>query len=401
MNGSVAIFNNNTVSYHLTIMELTKLFILAFLPFLSVSCGGDSDEPDAGPTPDDKVSTAGFDKYTEANIFSRNVKLPVNMPMQGFSLDSDGSVWYTLVSNLKRQEMYVSRGMPNKGTAVSEATTDCMKLTYFGHGTNTAIEEDGNDRYVWAGCYGSANTKGEYWTEKLIGRVKYVKGATVATNECDDYYYIGDFTDMHPSIDAEHDQLTINYGDPDNSLYRCFVVYRLSEAKKAPLNTIEITCTDGFRTGNATSTNKTSVMVRAHDLTSLTPVATPRFMKQGYAATNTYYAWQGYDVNGDRLYYAEGEDNYGIGGNIHTGTSFAYITVFDMKGNVIEKRTQIMAVADKEWTGKMGMSVFGTFESEGVKVRGNKIYLGFGARGITQDDVSYYQNILVYDKPTK
>lgn len=46
-----------------------------------------------------------------------------------------------------------------------------------------------------------------------MGRVKYVKGATVKTNECNDYYYIGDYTDLHPSIDAENDLLTINYGD--------------------------------------------------------------------------------------------------------------------------------------------------------------------------------------------
>ena len=30
-----------------------------------------------------------------------------------------------------------------------------------------------------------------------MGRVKYVKGATVKTNECNDYYYIGDYTDLH------------------------------------------------------------------------------------------------------------------------------------------------------------------------------------------------------------
>ena len=69
-----------------------------------------------------------------------------------------------------------------------------MKLTYFGHGTNTALEEDGADRYLWAGAYGVCNAKGQYWNEKLVGRVKYVKGATVKTNECNDYYYIGDYS---------------------------------------------------------------------------------------------------------------------------------------------------------------------------------------------------------------
>lgn len=388
-------------------MKLSKFLFILSVPLVFIACGGGSnDEPDGPDKPDkpggsDKVSTAGFDKYTEANIYSRNVQLSQNIPMQGFSLDSDGNIWYTLVSHGNKEEIHVTKGMPNKGTAIANASSNDMTLKYFGHGTNTAIEEDGADRYIWAGCYGSANAKGEYWTEKLIGRVKYVKGAKVATNECNDYYYIGDYTDMHPSIDAEHGLLTINYGDASQSLYRCFVVYKLEDAKKAPLTTVEITCTDGFRTGKPSSTTKTSVMVRAHDLTTLTPVAKPKFMKTGYAATNKYYAWQGFDVNGDRLYYAEGEDNNGLTGSLHTGTSYAYITVFDMEGKVIEERTQIMAIADKDWTGKMGMSIYGTFESEGVKVKGDKIYLGFGARGVSDNDTKYYQDILVYDKPSK
>ena len=105
-------------------------------------------------------------------------------------------------------------------------------------------------------------------------------------------------------------------------------------------------------------------------------------------------------MNGDRLYYAEGNDNYGLTGGFGT-PSYAYITVFDMKGKVVEERTQIKAIADADWTSKMGMSVFGMFESEGVKVKGDKIYLGFGARYITDSNTTYYQDILVYDKPSK
>lgn len=382
-------------------MNCKLLFLNLLFVALSVNCNEPNDENSKKEEPS-KQSTAGFDQYTEDNIFSRNVALSVNMPMQGFNLDSNGDVWYTMVSNINRNEMFISKGKPNKTSTPKSVASDEMKLRYFGHGTNTALEEDGSDRYIWAGCYGSANQKGEYWGEKLVGRVKYVKGASVATNECNDYYYIGDYTDMHPSIDAENDLLTINYNDnKNNSNYRCFVVYKLSEAKAAPLTTVEITCTDGFKTGNALSTTNTNVMVRAHDLTRLTPVATPKFLKQGYGAAKKYYAWQGYDVCGDRLYYAEGEDNCGLTGTFYSGTSYAYITVFDMTGKVVEERTQIMAIADKDWTAKMGMSVFGTFEAEGVKVKGDKIYLGFGARGITSEDTKYYQNIFVYQKPKR
>lgn len=384
---------------------MKKIALLALVAALT-ACGGDDDGPTGGETggtqTSNKASTAGFDKYDESNIYSRNVKLKISLPMQGFSLDSDGNIWYTQTDGTTKQNMYISKGMPNKGTSPVNAYSDIMTLTYCGHGTNTAIEEVGSDRYVWVGCFGSANSSGQYWTEKLIGRVKFEKGKTKCTDALDEYFYMGEgLTDMHPSIDAEHDQLTINYGGTGTGNDRCFKVYKLSEAKNAAKVNVEVSCTDGFRTGNPNSTNKTTIVVRAHDLTSIKPIAEPKFSKANYAPSGTtYYAWQGFDVNGDRLYYAEGSDNYGLTGGFGT-PSYAYITVFDMKGTIIEERTQIKAIADADWTSKMGMSVFGTFESEGVKVKGNKIYLGFGGRYITDSNTTYYQDILVYDKPTK
>ena len=300
-------------------------------------------------------------------------------------------------------------GIIPTGTPVSEFTPDVqtenkdyMKLTYFGHGTNTALEEDGADRYLWAGAYGVCNAKGQYWNEKLVGRVKYVKGATVKTNECNDYYYIGDYTDLHPSIDAENDLLTINYGDSKNSSYRCFVIYKLSEAKKAPMTNVTITCTDGFQTDRPASTNPVSVVVRCHDLTTLTPVARPRFLKTGYGASGaTYYDWQGYDVHKNRLYYTEGQSNYNLFGSFYSGSSFAYVTVFDFEGNIVEERTQVAVVSDKDKLTQIGVSVFGTLEAEGIKVCKDKLYLGYTARGITADNTKHYQNIFVFDPSSK
>ena len=224
-------------------MKLLKFTLISILGLsLCTACGGDGDggeTPGPGkPEGPDKSSTTGIDRFDASNIFSRNTYLPANTAMQGFNLDSDGSVWYTQLSNTNQAQLNWVRAQPNKTPDVQTENKDYMKLTYFGHGTNTALEEDGADRYLWAGAYGVCNAKGQYWNEKLVGRVKYVKGATVKTNECNDYYYIGDYTDLHPSIDAENDLLTINYGDSKNSSYRCFVIYKLSEAKKAPMTNV-------------------------------------------------------------------------------------------------------------------------------------------------------------------
>lgn len=386
-------------------MNISKFIFIPLLGlFISSSCGGSEDNPidDGGNDQPDLTSTTGIDKFTTGNIYSRNTYLPDNTAMQGFNFDSDGSIWYTQLSNTQKHQLNWIKARPNQSTTVLTANTEYMKLTYFGHGTNTAIEEVGNDRYLWVGAYGVCNAKGQYWNEKVVGRVKYEKGKTVKTSECNEYYYIGNYTDLHPSIDADNDLLTINYGDASNSAYRCFVIYKLSEAKKAPMTNVTITCTDGFQTDQPASTNQISVVVRCRDLTTLTPVAQPKFRKTGYGAGGaTYYDWQGYDVHKNRLYYTEGQSNYNLGGSFYEGLSYAYVTVFDFDGKVVEERTQVAVVSNKEKLKEIGVSVFGTLEAEGIKVYNNKLYLGYTARGITEENTNHYQDIFVFNPATK
>ena len=168
------------------------------------------------------------------------------------------------------------------------------------------------------------------------------------------------------------------------------------------MTNVTITCTDGFQTDRPASTNPVSVVVRCHDLTTLTPVARPRFLKTGYGASGaTYYDWQGYDVHKNRLYYTEGQSNYNLFGSFYSGCSFAYVTVFDFEGNIVEERTQVAVVSDKDKLTQIGVSVFGSLEAEGIKVCKDKLYLGYTARGITADNTKHYQNIFVFDPSSK
>lgn len=102
---------------------------------LSGSCG--ESEPSSTyiyhPQTDAKASSIALDSYSEDNIYSRNVELAVNAPMQGFTIDDDGSVWYTVLYDT---ELYISNAAPNNDV-VPKPAKDAMKLTYFGHGTKT------------------------------------------------------------------------------------------------------------------------------------------------------------------------------------------------------------------------------------------------------------------------
>lgn len=384
----------------------------AFCMVVTTACGkGESGDPVNPPTPpkpgEDRSATTGIDKEFDAatNIFSRNTFLVNDTAMQGFSLDSDGSIWYTQLSPTNQERLYFIKAQPNKDISPVTANKEYMILTYCGHGTNTAIEEKGSERYLWAGTYGSCNDKGQYWGEQLIGRVKYEKGKTIKPTDMECFYVGEGCSELQPSIDAENDLLTISYHNKTYSTFRCFVVYKLSDALKAPYDNVTITCTDGFETDKPASTNKISKVVRAHDLTQIKEVARPKFLKQGYGGTSiTYYDWQGYDVHGDRLYYAEGQSNYNLSDphSYFTGVSYAYITVFDIAtSKVVEERTQVAVISDKETTSAIGVSATGTLEAEGVKVYGDKMYLGFTARQRVEGNTQHYQNIFVYKAATK
>lgn len=395
-------------------MNTLKLLFRLTLCLTFATCSNDGaedfpDTPGSGTEAVDRSSTTGIDRFGPENIHSRNVGLTYNTAMQGFHFDSDGSIWYTQVGTGKNKHLLLWTKGPqaDAGTDPKTETTAWMKLAYFGHGTNTALEEVGEERYLWAGTFGVCNTAGQYWNEKLVGRVRYAEGRTVKANECDEYYYIGRYTDLHPSIDAENDLLTINYNDPARPTYRCFVIYRLSEAKEAPIRNILIGCTDGFESDEPTSIRPTNVWVACRDLTALTPVARPKFLKSGYGAEGErYYDWQGYEVYKDRLYYADGQSNYSISGadKSFEGLSHAFLTVFDFAGNVVEERTEVAIVSDREALLSLGISCLGYLEAEGLKVHDGKLYLGYTVRGAEMgnpDNKQHYQDIFRFDLPKR
>lgn len=378
---------------------------LVFAALLLLSCGK---TPEAGEQRPVKSydSTTGIDQpMRESQIICRNIDLYKNTAMQGFHLDSDGNtVWY--VQNYDQQLSWV-KGWRDASAGVSKQNKEYMLLSYFGHATNTALEEVGDDRYLWVGAYGTPDESTRHWyfNEKVIGRVKFRPGVRVNTDQCDEYYYIGEFTNMHPCIDRENGLLAVNYQDDSeqNKNRRCFVVYKLEEAKTAPVRTIPITCGDAFMSGVAKSRNIIPTTVKCHDLTGLTPVARFSFPKTGYGAGDDpkFYDWQGYAFHKDRLYYLEGQSNQSLSGSLYSGESFVYLTVFDTQGRLVEKRTRLAVSGDKQAMTDLKLSVFGYMEAEGVQVHGNKLYIGCCTRGYVSTDLAFYNNIFEFKASTR
>lgn len=317
--------------------------------------------------------TTGVGRFTEENIYSKFVYLIRNTVIQGFDIASDGTIYYMQLGGNDKHDLYVMRARPNA------EVDDHMIFRYSGHGTNMAIEEAADGKtYVWTGTYASRNSSNEYWSNSVVTRTEYQPGKTLAPEQCGDLFYLGGICELHPAIDVENDVLAINY--PGSTL-RMFVMYRLSEALALPRSYVTLPSRSygGGTSTDPAATNSPKVYVR--DLTKLTPLGRFGIPKTGadHSTDISSYAWQGFDVDSGKIYYFEGE------GTVSNGSG-AYFTVFDFDGNIVERRAEVVAASDRDALSRFGITSSGYMEAEGMKIHGDKLYLGFASRSNADGD---------------
>ena len=142
------------------------------------------------------VSTTGVGEFDADNIYSKGVYLVRNTVMQGFDIDSDGSIWYMQLGGSDKHDLYVMHA--RRG----ESPAERMIFRYSGHGTNMAVERSADGkRYVWTGTYGSRNSSNDYWSNSVVTRTEFVDGATTLPEQCGDLFYLGGICELHPAID--------------------------------------------------------------------------------------------------------------------------------------------------------------------------------------------------------
>lgn len=374
--------------------------LLAILTLAAASC-----EKDPYGLPEDWTyqrevsSTTGIDQFSDPeNIYTRNVKL-VNAGIQGFTLIDENTVYYCQTS---AQTIYFTKAEPSPGMNI-QTLGGQMFFYGFSHGTNSAVEHTASGDYVWVGAYGKCDPtqSNTYWTNPVVGRVKFQAEKKIYSNECEEYYWLGkNITEIHPSIDAENGLVTFVHQDPEYASYRCFNVYKLSEARQAPVTTVTFRTTDAFKSHNLTSTEEVSVTLSVRDLTQVTPVAVIRFPKSNFGqGTNpTFYSWQGFDVHKDKLYYMDGEAK-----GTDIDQSYAYLTIFNFKSRVVERRTLVSVVQDATALLNAGISTTASLESEGCKVFNGKLYLGFSGKGcnVTGADANHWYTTIFRYNPSQ
>ena len=70
----------------------------------------------------------------------------------------------------------------------------------------------------------------------------------------------------------------------------------------------------------------------------------------------------------------------GTSGNNDGTTGEAYMTVYDFEGRIVQSRTKVRAVSDLKALTEAGITESGYIESEGVKIRRGKLFLGFASQ---------------------
>lgn len=332
----------------------------------------------------DGDSTTGIDaRFSQNNIYDLGHKTAVFSGIQSFGLDRNGDIFY--IQNGASPAWYENYLTKVKPSSIgSDRIEGTMKFYYLGHPTSMAVE-DGSDgeTYIWVPEFSSktvsptSSSYKEYWGAKAIARIKYVPGTTLYPwDESIEYFWFGHPDgDINVAIDFDEGTLAVTY-----HIYtylgetRRVFTYDLAEVMAAPLVKKALNITyggDGAPNGKEVTELKE---VTVHDCSGLTPKGHMGIPTDKRDGINTY-DWQGFEYNGGLVYFVEGTSYLSMGG------SRCALTVFDMNGEIYEKRTFVRVIQDPEELKAFNITTTGAIESEGVKIWRGEMYLGFASGG--------------------
>lgn len=313
-------------------------------------------------------------------IYSKAVYLKRNRIVQCIDIAKDGDIYYVQIAGSDEHQLNVSRGAPNV-----TRPEDYMVLEYFGHGTNMAVEETNGEAYVWMGSHGNKGSDGSYGGSQTISRVKYEPGKKV-TLAGGDIFHLKGTRNIHPAVNAGKNLLGVQYSKNISGVNtRFFKVYRLSEAMKLPLTEVKLEALKygGDHSGDTPET-LVELTIKAKELSQLSPL-------YEFSVPDGELYFQGYDIDDKFVYYYEG-----IGNDNEIDTpSRACVRVYDKKGNLLGRK-KVASISDINRLKELGLADRGYMEAEGIKIKGDTMYLGFASRKMNGKADERLINVLKY-----
>lgn len=339
-----------------------------------------------------KIGNKAFDttklsnqNYTKSSLlYSRSVDIgagfspQISSHMQSFDIDSKGNIYYGSNGSGTRKDSFITYASKNK------VSNNYMKITYFGHQSAIDMEESGTERYVWVEALSYARGYNGYTGNFIISRMKYIKGAsykyamgTVKEKDSSgkqlktyknpnghNFIYINAkgnmIRGMHASVDEKNRLLAIFYG-------KQIFIYDLDEA-------IAIANAD-YKQEIDTDDGKRIVEFQAKNLNSIKKLTTITIQsdRKNIDKDILSYAMQGFDLDGDYVYLAEGFAYSGEDGTTQK-KSRAYVTVFNYMYNnngYKPAKARMEVVAYNDTKSKAFLTSIGDTnmaEIEGIKV---------------------------------
>ena len=346
------------------------------------------------------------DSLAAVTIKSRNVLLKDPFHgLQNFDFDRKGNVYYSQLTGSGRTKsgrasggdlVYIVQARPN-----SPAGSRFMTLQYFGHGGTVAVEDSKAGPYVWVSSNatkhlsGGSLESGHYWGARSISRIKFEDGKTYAGYGGESYFLNkGQSFVLIAAIDKANRYICfLASRKKAGGIQRDFYTYRLADVKSAPVKTFTFNVqVGGEKQGDSVRT--VTRTVEGHDLKDLKPLGTFSLGPgKDFSTEVNSYSNQGIEIDSEGyIYFCEGN------GPSKKRPQGAYITVFDRNGTVVQPRTKVAAIADPVALFYSGLTnPEGAMEAEGIKVIGNKIFLGYSSSLDGSDGKTFRgSNILEY-----
>ena len=253
------------------------------------------------------------------NNYKKGLTLGNTTVMQCFDIDHGNNFIYT-------SQVLGSQALGNvllcKIDASNNKIVGKMTLNGFGHGYNFCIEERGRDTYIWIESDGVVDSSNRSFGTK-ISRFKFEDGKTYTGTAGDTYDLVPGKTGVAPAIDVLNNHLLVKSSGGG----RWYTVFDLqSVINKKPVQISQ------FKMPN-------SINVMSH---------------------------QGFDIHKGYIYNFEGL------GSDATNPSTAYLSVLDLKGNLIYRKL-ITTDSSLDYREPEGVKVYQTNTTT------DDLYLGFAS----------------------
>ena len=352
---------------------MKRLFLLLCLLAAACSAATQTAAPDfAGSLPERLARP-----LDDTLVVLRNLELLApRRVMQSFDVTADTTVY---ISQLGAFEKHLPGRTRSHEVYVFEIRSGCdtmprMTLRYFGHGANIAVEECGGVRYVWIDS-NATRIEGEYWQSCTVSRVPFRAGAVYDHDGGETFYFDDGCFNLLPAVDAAHNLLSISYRKADGT--HGFRHFRLDEALSLPDTVLRIVRTwGGEQIGECERPEQRTI--RCRDLRRLVPLG-GFILPHGEDTARDFcsYPFQGFDIDDRSCYLFEGAGN---GNKPANGPSNARITVTTLDGGIVHWRLPVAAYSDREGLRALGLTDTGYAEAEGIKRKGDRLWLGAATR---------------------